>query len=470
MGSMEATTKKPHAVCFPKPFQGHVTPFLKLAKLLHHRGFHITFVNSEFNHRRLLESRGPAALDGSPDFRFASIPDGLPPSDDTDATQEPFALCASSQQNFLGPFRELLAKLNDSSSSGVPPVSCLITDGVLTCTLTAAEELGIPSVVFWTLPTCGFLGYKKYPQLIENGLIPLKDESSLTNGYLDSVIDWTPKVKSIRLKDLPTFIRTTDLNEQMFQFTNGETGDVLDALSAMFPRVYAIGPLQLQLNSSILDGELKSIGSNFWKEETECIKWLNTKPPKSAVYVNFGSIIIMSPQQMAEFAWGLANSNQTFLWIIRYDLVVGESAILPPEFWEQTKERGYIASWCSQEQVPNHPSIGGFLTHNGWNSTLESISSGVPMICWPFFANQQINCRYCCAEWGVGMEIDNDVKRDEVEKLVRELMEGEKGLEMKKKAMEWKKMAAEANGANGANGSSSLNLDKLVKEVLLSKD
>ncbi|THG03243.1 hypothetical protein TEA_024181 [Camellia sinensis var. sinensis] len=422
---MEATTKKPHAVCFPMPFQGHVTPFLKLAELLHHRGFHITFVNSEFNHRRLLESRGPAALDGSPDFRFASIPDGLPPSDDTDATQEPFALCASSQQNFLGPFRELLAKLNDSSSSGVPLVSCLITDGVLTCTLTAAEELGIPSVVFWTLAACGFLGYKKYPQLIENGLIPLKE------------------------------------------------GDVLDALSAMFPSVYAIGPLQLQLNSSILDGELKSIGSNFWKEETECIKWLNTKPPKSAVYVNFGSIIIMSPQQMAEFAWGLANSNQTFLWIIRYDLLVGESAILPPEFWEQTKETGYIASWCSQEQVPNHPSIGGFLTHNGWNSTLESISSGVPMICWPFFANQQINCRYCCAEWGVGMEIDNNVKRDEVEKLVRELMEGEKGLEMKKKAMEWKKMAAEANGANGANaanGSSSLNLDKLVKEVLLSKD
>ncbi|GMQ10423.1 hypothetical protein CsSME_00053428 [Camellia sinensis var. sinensis] len=224
MGSIEATTKKPHAVCFPMPFQGHVTPFLKLAKLLHHRGFHITFVNSEFNHRRLLESRGPAALDGCPDFRFASIPDGLPPSDDTDATQEPFALCASSQQNFLGPFRELFAKLNDSSSSGVPPVSCLITDGVLTCTLTAAEELGIPSglIEFWTLATCGFLGYKKYPQLIENGLIPLKDESSLTDGYLDSVIDWTPKVKSIRLKDLPTFIRTTDLNEQMFQFTNGE--------------------------------------------------------------------------------------------------------------------------------------------------------------------------------------------------------------------------------------------------------
>ncbi|PSS07864.1 7-deoxyloganetin glucosyltransferase [Actinidia chinensis var. chinensis] len=482
--SRVSPNSRPHAVCFPMPVQGHVIPFLTLAKLLHLRGFHITFVNTEFNHKRLLKSRGPTALDGLSDFRFVTIPDGLPPLEDTNTGKDPFSLCFSSQKNFLGPFRELLAGLNDTASSGVPPVSCLVTDGILTCTLTAAEELGIPRVIFWTLAACGFLGYKKYSQLIEQGIIPLKDETYLTNGYLDTVIDWTPGNKNIRLKDLPTLVRSTDLNDPMFQFAYGEIeraskasaiilntfdaleADVLNSLSSLFPcDVYAIGPLHLQLNS-VPEGELKSIGSNFWEEAAECIKWLNTKEPKSVVYVNFGSTVVISHEQLRECAWGLANSKQSFLWIIRYGLVVGESAILPPEFWEEVKDRAFIASWCSQEQVINHASVGMFLTHNGWNSTIESICSGVPMACCPFFADQQINCRYCCTEWGVGMEIDNDVKREEVEKVVRELMEGEKRKEMVRKTLKWKKLAEEAVGPNG---SSTLNLDKLVEEVLLSK-
>ncbi|KAL2468112.1 Glycosyltransferase [Forsythia ovata] len=90
-----------------------------------------------------------------------------------------------------------------------------------------------------------------------------------------------------------------------------------------------------------------------------------------------------------------------------------------------------MADWCPQEKVLSHPSIGGFLTHSGWNSTLESLGNGVPMICWPFFAEQQTNCWFSCTKLGIGMEIDSDVKKDEVEILVKELMIGEKGKEMK---------------------------------------
>ncbi|KAJ4965963.1 hypothetical protein NE237_017812 [Protea cynaroides] len=150
----------------------------------------------------------------------------------------------------------------------------------------------------------------------------------------------------------------------------------------------------------------------------------------------------MTPHQLLEFAWGLANSEQSFLWIIRPDLVAGGSTILPFEFVSQTKNRGMLASWCPQEQVLSHQSIGGFLTYCGWNS--ESICGGVPMICWPFFADQTTNCRYSCTHWGIGTEIDNNVKRDEVEKLVRGLIEGHKGKEIKSKAMMWKKKAEEA--------------------------
>ncbi|CAI0549259.1 unnamed protein product [Linum tenue] len=216
-------------------------------------------------------------------------------------------------------------------------------------------------------------------------------------------------MKNIRLRDLPSFIRTTNPAEFMLEFVVHETErartkapsaiilntfdalehDVLAALSAILPPVYSIGSLSLLSHNQITDPALKSISSSLWKEETECLRWLDAKQPNSVLY-----------------------------------------------------------------------------THNGWNSTLESICSGVPMICWPFFAEQQTNCKFACDEWGVGMEIDSDVKRDEVEGLVRELMEGGKGEEMRRRAAEWKTMAVEATTA--PSGSSVANLDKLVQALLLS--
>ncbi|XP_042495907.1 7-deoxyloganetin glucosyltransferase-like [Macadamia integrifolia] len=471
--------KKPHAVCIPYPAQGHINPMLKLAKLLHHRGFYITFVNTEFNHKRLLKSRGSDSLKGLPDFQFQTIPDGLPPSD-IDATQDIPALCQSTSTTCLVPFRNLLSKLN--TTPHIPPVTCVVSDGAMSFTLQAAEEIGVPEVLFWMTSACGFLACMHYPHLVERGLAPLKDASYLLNGYLDTPLDWIPGMNGIRLKDIPTFVRTTNPDDVMLNFVKGEVGraykasaiilntfeilekDVVDALSTMLPRVYTIGPLPLMLDQ-IKDDRLSSIGSNLWKEESECLEWLDSKEPSSVVYVNFGSITVMTPQQLVEFAWGLSNSNHTFLWIIRPDLVEGDSAVLPSEFVSQTKERGMLSSWCPQEKVLNHPAIGGFLTHSGWNSTLESICGGVPMVCWPFFAEQQTNCRYSCTHWGIGTEMDNNVKRDEVEKLVRELMEGDKGKEMKTKAMVWKKKAEEATSPDG---SSLLNFDNLVDEILLS--
>ncbi|XP_059446964.1 7-deoxyloganetin glucosyltransferase-like [Corylus avellana] len=472
---------KPHVVCIPLPFQGHINPMLKVAKLLHHKGFHVTFVNTHYNHTRLLRSRGPNSLNGLPDFRFESIPDGLPPSD-ADVSQDVPALCDSTSKTCLVPLRNLLSKLNDSSSSNAPPVTCIVSDGSMAFTLEAAEEFGIPNVLFWTLSACGSLAYLHCRHLVERGLIPLKDASHLTNGYLETtMIDWIPGMKSIRLSDYPTFIRTTDEKDFMLNFIITEVErasrasaiilntfdafehDVLEGISSLLPRTYTIGPLPL-LADQIKDQRLKSIASNLWKEEPGCVDWLNSKQPNSVVYVNFGSITVMTPQQLIEFAWGLANTEKPFLWIIRPDLVAGDSAVLPPEFLTETKDRGMLASWCTQEEILMHPSIGGFLTHSGWNSTIESVCGGVPILSWPFFADQQINCLYSCTEWGIGMEIDNDVKRDAVEKLVRELMDGDKGKEMKRKVMEWKNKAEEAAKPGG---SSYRNLDKLIADVLL---
>ncbi|KAJ0088605.1 hypothetical protein Patl1_33262 [Pistacia atlantica] len=429
---------KVHVVCIPSPFQSHIKAMLKLAKLLHHK-------------------------------------DGLPYQPD-DTTQDMSALCESIRNHvLLDPFRNLLAKLiNAPSSNTVSWV--IISDGFLSFAITAAEEVALPIILFFTISACSLMGFKQFRTL--------KDESYLTKE-LDTVIEWIPGMKDIRIRDLPSFVRSTDPDDILFNLTMEATekaskasailihtfdaleSQVLDALSSMFSHVLAVGPLQLLLDQ-IHDQDdggrsLNSVGYNLWKEETECLYWLESKEPNSVIYVNFGSITVMTKEQLIEVGMGLANSGHPFLWILRDDMVIGD---LESEFVEEiiilSKQKGFIASWCPQEEVLNHPSTGGFLTHSGWNSTMESLCAGVPLICWPFAGDQPTNCRYTCNEWGFGLEITSgeDVKRDEVEMLVRELMgPGQKGKKLRNKALEWKKKAEEATAPDG---SSSINLEKLV--------
>ncbi|KAF9620968.1 hypothetical protein IFM89_015790 [Coptis chinensis] len=474
---------KPHAVCIPIPFQSHIIAMLKLAKLLHLKGFHITFVNTEYNHQRILKSRGADSLNGLPDFKFETIPDGLPASD-VNASQDTLALVNSMDTNFLGPFRNVITKLNEASSafSDNPPVTCIVSDVFMSFPVEAAEEFGIPIALLCTVSACVLMIYH-HCQHLERELLPLKDKSDLTNEHLNRVVDLIPGVKGIRLKDLPSFfldgnhVMHNSLQTQIERAPRASAiiintfdaleSSVLGAMRTLLPPMYTMGPLQLLIEQLAPNTQLRSIGSNLWIEDQHCIQWLDFQELNSVVYVNFGSHTVMTPEQLIEIAWGLANSKHPFLWVIRSDLVIGEAAILPPEFTQEIADRGMISGWCPQEQVLIHSSTGGFLTHSGWNSIMDTISGGVPVISWPFFGDQQTNCRETCVHWGIGMEIDNNVKRDNVEGLVRELMEGEKGKVMKKKAMGWKKSAEDSTEPGG---SSYMNLDKVIDEVLIQKE
>ncbi|WJX70619.1 7-deoxyloganetin glucosyltransferase [Trifolium repens] len=479
MGNFAET--KLHAVLVPFPAQGHINALMKFAKLLHLRGFHITFVNTEYNHKRLLKSRGSDPLDGINGFNFETIPDGLTPIEGEDnASIDIPSLCQSIRKNFLRPFDELLAKLQDSATAGViPPVTCIVSDCYMPFAIPAAEEHALPAIIFNPFSACNFLTSLHFRTLLEKGLIPLKDESYRTNGYLDTKVDCIPGLEKFRLKDLLGLLRTTDPNDPMVEFVieaadtfhrasaivfntyNELESDVMKELYSMFPSLYTIGPLSSFLNQTP-QNDLASLGSNLWKEDTKCLKWLESKEPGSVVYVNFGSVTVMTPEQILEFAWGLAGSKIPFLWILRPDIVTGGSLIFSSEFEDEISDRGLIASWCPQEQVLNHPSIGGFLTHCGWNSTIESICAGVPMLCWPYFADQPTNCRYICNEWEIGIEIDTNVKREEVSMLVNELLVGEKAKEMRQNVMELKKLAEENTSPGGC---SYMNMDKVIQKA-----
>jgi len=168
--------RKPHAVLTPYPLQGHINAMLKLAKLLHLRGFHITFVNTEYNHKRLLKSKGSNAFDGFTDFTFETIPDGVTPMEgDGDVSQDLRALCRSIIENFHHFFSELFAKLHDSATAGhIPPITCFVSDCYMPFTVEVAEEYALPIVLFSPCSACFFLAGFHIPKLFQTGQLPLK--------------------------------------------------------------------------------------------------------------------------------------------------------------------------------------------------------------------------------------------------------------------------------------------------------
>ncbi|KAM0922872.1 hypothetical protein ACQ4PT_005910 [Festuca glaucescens] len=467
--------KRAHAMLFPFPCSGHINPTLKLAELLHSRGVHVTFVNTEHNHQRL---RRPQGRDG---FRFESVPDGM---DDADrvAPDNTVRLYLSLRRTCTAPLVDLARRLG--ARDGVPSVTCVVISGLVSFALDVAEELGVPSFVLWGTSAVGFVCTLRLRQLRQRGYTPLKDESYLTNGYLDTPIDWIAGMPTVRLGDVSSFVRTLDPTSFALRVEEDEANscaranglilntfdelesDVLDALGEEFPRVYTIGPLAAAMHRRVDHAHGVASGLSLWEEDAACMKWLDAQPePRSVLYVSFGSLAVLSPDQLAEFAWGLAASNHPFLWIVRAGLVGGDRGIdaLPEEFVAATKDRCFIAEWCAQEQVLRHRAVGGFLTHAGWNSTTESIWAGVPMICAPGFADQYINSRYVSGEWGIGLRLDEELRREQVAAHVGELMGGgEKGDEMRRNAAEWK---ARAETATAPGGSAYANLDKLVEEL-----
>ena len=207
----------------------------------------------------------------------------------------------------------------------------------------------------------------------------------------------------------------------------------------------------------------KDYGLNLFKPDADaCMKWLDKMETGSVVYAAFGSLAALGEEQMEEITWGLKNSNCYFLWVVRES----EQKKLPTNFVSETAEKGLVVSWCPQLEVLAHKAIGCFMTHCGWNSTLEALSLGVPMVAMPQWTDQTTNAKFIVDVWKVGVRIKVDEKgfasKEEIELCIREVIEGESGKEMKRNSVKWKELAIEALDEGG---SSDKNIEEFVANL-----
>jgi pathogen-inducible salicylic acid glucosyltransferase len=225
-----------------------------------------------------------------------------------------------------------------------------------------------------------------------------------------------------------------------------------------------IGPT---IPSMFLDKRLeddKDYGLSIFKPDTDaCMKWLNGRSKGSVVYVSFGSFVDFEVEQIEEIAWGLRMSNRCFLWVVRES----EEEKLPKNFVEETYEKGLVVRWCPQLKVLAHEAVGCFVTHCGWNSTLEALSFGVPMVAVPYCSDQTTNAKYVMDVWKMGLKAPADekeiVRREAAEHCIKEIMEEERGKEIKKNALNWRKLAKEAVEEGG---SSDKNIEEFVAKLV----
>ncbi|XP_030524392.1 UDP-glucose iridoid glucosyltransferase-like [Rhodamnia argentea] len=402
---------------------------LNLGSRLHSKGFSIVIAHTQFNHSN------PS---GFPCFTFASVPDCLPKAVLTSG--DPAAVVVSLNTSCGGPLCQVLSDMMAEDGATESKISCVIYDMLMHCAEAAAHYMKLPSMALrtsrlvasalsWFSPNC--LGYKR--KVIFSG----KDRS---------LKDPVPGAYPLSCKDLPLFPGDIELMMQLSGRANSlktssavlwNTVDCLEKqLSDKLQKQYqvplsSLGPLHKVAPAS---------PTRMLEEETDCLLWLDKQADNSVIYVSLGSLALMEAGEFAQMAWGLANSGQPFSWVVQPGSVGGSEwvELLPEGFQEATRETGCVVRWAPQKDALAHHAAGGFWTHGGWNSTLVSVSEGVPMICRPCFGNQNVNARYLCYVRRVGFELEGDLDQTEVEQAVRRLMMDEEGEEMRRRAAAFK--------------------------------
>ncbi|KAL2940428.1 UDP-glycosyltransferase 76B1 [Bienertia sinuspersici] len=447
---MEEEVKQQSEVChrlllFPAPFHGHINPMLHLATLLHSKGFSITIIHTPYN---------PVNPIHYPHFTFHSLENDLLESYSKSPSSNTISVILDMNAMCSEPFKDCLYQI---LRDDLQPVNALIADPIWGFAGSVAANFNLPMIVLRTGSISALLVYFFLPSLKEMGYFPPQDTKS------DEPLSEFPPLK---VKDLPSESQQ-DILKSLVQETKNSKGIICNTFEEL--EESAIARLRQTIPIPIFPiGPLHKhtpISTGIHASDHTSITWLNTQAPNSVLYASFGSVATMSKPEFLELAGGLLESAVPFLLVARPGLIQGSGPNdqLPEEYFDVVSERGLIVKWAPQLEVLSHPSVGGFWTHNGWNSTLESISEGVPMICQPIFADQDMNARYVTESWKIGFKIEKGVKRDEIARAIRKLMMEEEGAEMRSRVTALKE---KASLCLKEGGSSSKSLQMLTSYLL----
>ncbi|XP_010431053.1 PREDICTED: UDP-glycosyltransferase 76E6-like [Camelina sativa] len=350
-------------------------------------------------------------------------------------------------------FKDFIAQLLLQQGNDI---ACIIYDEFMYFCAAAAKEFNLPSVIFSANSATNYasrcvlseLNAEKFLDDIEDpemqdqvveSLYPLryKDLPVSGMGPLEQFLEVCREVMNKRTAFAVIINTVSCLESSSLSWLEQEIGIPM----------YHIGPLHMAASPP----------SSLLEEDRSCIEWLNKQKPRSVIYISLGSIFDVVTKELLEMAWGLCDSNQPFLWVIRHG-----SESLPEEVSTMVSERGgYIVKWAPQIKALGHPAVGGFWSHCGWNSILESIAEGVPMICRPFHGEQKLSALYIESVWRIGFQVEGSkVDRGEVERAVKSLMVDDEGAEMQERALVLKeKLKASVK----SGGTSYTALNELVK-------
>ncbi|KAH7690886.1 UDP-glucuronosyl/UDP-glucosyltransferase protein [Dioscorea alata] len=469
-----------HIVMLPYLAQGHIIPIFHLAKLIEQRypDYTITIVNTPINIKRLQSSLPPNSNIHLKDLPFSSSNHGLPPNSQNTgslpAHQLPLLLLTT--ESFEPHFNLLISNM---IKDGHRPV-CIIADVFYGWTVNTAKTHNIFHATYMPSGALGsayFLSIRKHlphtkTDAMELNLPGFPSSFLLHRTQLSSSLrssDGSDAVsiflrKNIKLSYLSdAFLCNTvkEIETLGLQALRCNAGDV---------PVYPVGPLVP------LEGLIT--GKRLGEEFEACVQWLDSQSPCSVIYICFGSENNISASQMMALAEGLETSGKPFIWVIKSPFgfpMDGEfrEEWLPDGFEERMRVSGQgllVKTWAPQLEILGHKSTGVFINHWGCNSLLESLSRGVPIISWPLAYDQFCVSKVMVEELGVCVElargVEDEVECAEVERVIGLVLDGEKGKEMKRKALKCMEMMREAMKDDGdVKGSSLTALDEFIKCV-----
>lgn len=420
MSSSSRQSLQPHIALFPTAGMGHLTPFFRVAAMLASYNVTVTVITAQPTLSTAESDTIASFFAIHPQIKrldFHIIPYNSPTPDD------PFFIHWEATNRSLHLLHPLISTLS-------PPLTAIFSDFVIANNMIPiADRLQIPTFILFTTSARFLSLMANYPfpeisdtdanhiqipgltKIPKSSISPqlLRSDKSIFTSTLASTVMSFSKVKGILLNSFEYFE-----SETITAFNNGQ-------VQPGFPPILPIGPIAPH---GLVQGD-------------HPLPWLNEQPAKSVVYVSFGSRTAMSKDQIRALGDGLDRSGHRFLWVLKGNKVDKEdkealNELLSNSFLEKTKNKGIVVKgWVSQEDILQHPAVGGFVSHCGWNSVTEAALHGVPMLAWPLHGDQRINAEVVEKsglglwerEWGwVGEKLINE---QEIAEKVKVIMEDE---------------------------------------------